>query len=382
MIVKRNELNKDGDIVSFDSFVKGENNLTSFELDTNLDFKSESDSDIDQSEVKEEVKWVPEEQHRLLADYFKDMSNEPFFNSKKQIEIFAKLKIFEAKAQEYNSMIKKLLVLKSRVKKSSKEFKILNLKIKSLNLIMRECSDCAKELKQTCIKANLRLVVKIAKIYMGRGLQYSDLIQEGNIGLMKGVEKFDYKKGFHFSTYASWWINQRIIRALMSQNRTIKVPVYLLEKKKHVYKTITKLTKELQQRPTPEQISDESGVLLEAVKRILNDTSHAISLDTPVLEGEDFTLLELVSDKKAIIPDSVFADVSLKEKLKEALTLLNPREEDIIKLRFGIDRQSTYTLDEIGKNYSLTRERIRQIEKAALTKLARSNISEHLASFL
>ena len=123
MIVKQNELNKDGDIVSFDSFAKGENNLTSFDLDTNLDFKSESDSDIDQSEVKEEVKWVPEEQHRLLADYFKDMSNEPFFNSKKQIEIFAKLKIFEAKAQEYNSMIKKLLVLKSRVKKALKSLK-------------------------------------------------------------------------------------------------------------------------------------------------------------------------------------------------------------------------------------------------------------------
>ena len=151
-----------------------------------------------------------------------------------------------------------------------------------------------------------------------------------------------------------------------------------MEKRKHVYKTIAKLTKELQQRPTPEQISAESGVLLEAVKRILNDTSHAISLDTPVVAGEDCTLLELVSDKTAIIPDSVFEDVSLKEKLKKALTLLNPREEEIIKLRFGIDRQSTYTLDEIGKNYSLTRERIRQIEKAALTKLARSNISEHL----
>ncbi len=382
MIIKQNELNEGGDFMAFDSYVKGDSNLTSFDLDTNLDFNLESDSDIDKSEVKEEVEWVPEEQFRLLSAYFKDMSNEPLFTSKQQIENFAKLKKFEAKAQEYNSMIKRLLVLKSRVKKNSNNYKILNLKIKSLNFMKRACSEWAKELKQTCIKANLRLVVNIAKSYMGRGLPYSVLIQEGNLGLMRGVEKFDYKKGFQFSTYSSWWIHQRIIRALMSQNRTIKVPVYLMEKRKQVYKTIAKLTKELQRRPTPEQISDESGVPLEAVKRILNDTSHAISLDTPVLEGKKNTLIELVSDKKAIIPYSVIADVSLKEKLKEALTLLNTREEAIIRLRFGIDQQNTYTLDEIGKNYSLTRERIRQIEKAALAKLASSNISEHLASFL
>ncbi len=344
--------------------------------------------EIDESSIEaakkedEEDEWVPDEQLRLLYVYFKDMAVEPLFTAKQEVEISAKIKKCEAKAKELNSFVTQLTAMKSRIRKNPSKLKILNKRIECLASFTKVFFEWAQRLKQRFVKANLRLVITISRRYMSRGLPLPDLIQEGNLGLMRAVERFDHTKGYKFSTYASWWIHQAILRALQGQTRTIKVPVYLLEQANRVYKTSAKLAKEMERKPTPQEIADESGISVEVVKRILNSTNDAISLDTPVLDGEKTTLLDSVSDKEAMIPDSVIAKASLAEKLKEALLLLNEREEEIIRLRFGIDRQSTYTLDEIGKRFNLTRERIRQIEKAALGKLANSNIKDHLESFL
>ena len=344
--------------------------------------------EVDESSIEaakadeEEDEWVPDEQLRLLYVYFKDMAVEPLFTAKQEVEISAKIKKCEAKARELNSIVTQLTAMKSRIRKNPSKLKVLNKRIDSLSAFTKVFYEWAQRLKQRFVKANLRLVITISRRYMSRGLPLPDLIQEGNLGLMRAVERFDHTKGYKFSTYASWWIHQAILRALQGQTRTIKVPVYLLEQANRVYKTSAKLAKEMERKPTPQEIADESGISVEVVKRILNSTNDAISLDTPVLDGEKTTLLDSVSDKEAMIPDSVIAKASLAEKLKEALLLLNEREEEIIRLRFGIDRQSTYTLDEIGKRFNLTRERIRQIEKAALGKLANSNIKDHLESFL
>lgn len=332
---------------------------------------------------------TPDEQLRLLYVYFKDMSVEPLFTAQEEVEISAKIKKCESMSRELELVINKLngknLKANSNGHKNGRNGSsklTIHKRIKSLNGFIKAYTDNAKRMKQRFVKANLRLVITISRKYMGRGLPLSDLIQEGNMGLMRAVERFDHRKGFKFSTYASWWIHQAILRALQGQTRTIKVPVYLLEQANRVYKVNAVLAKKLGRKPTPKEISRKSGISVEVVKRILRSTKDAISLDTPILDGEKTTLLDSIADAETIIPDSMVARSDLTDKLREALTLLNPREEEILRLRFGIDQHSTYTLDEIGKRFNLTRERIRQIEKAALGKLANSDIKEHLESFL
>lgn len=332
---------------------------------------------------------TPDEQLRLLYVYFKDMSVEPLFTAQEEVEISAKIKKCESMSRELGVLINKLngknLKANSNGHKNGRyglSKLTIQKRIKSLNGFIKAYTDNAMRMKQRFVKANLRLVITISRKYMGRGLPLSDLIQEGNMGLMRAVERFDHRKGFKFSTYASWWIHQAILRALQGQTRTIKVPVYLLEQANRVYKVNAVLAKKLGRKPTPKEISRKSGISVEVVKRILRSTKDAISLDTPILDGEKTTLLDSIADAETIIPDSMVARSDLTDKLREALTLLNPREEEILRLRFGIDQHSTYTLDEIGKRFNLTRERIRQIEKAALGKLANSDIKEHLESFL
>lgn len=329
---------------------------------------------------KEKDKWIPDEQLRLLYVYFKDMAVEPLFAAKQEVEISARIKMCELGMAKVPKSIETFE--KIRVRKNSARARAIERKIATLRAMEKIYIDWALKLKQKFVKANLRLVITISRRYMSRGLPLPDLIQEGNLGLMRAVERFDYTKGYKFSTYASWWIHQAILRALQGQTRTIKVPVYLLEQANRVYKTSAKLSKEMGRKPTPKEIAEASGISAEVINRILNSTNDAISLDTPVLDGEKTTLLDSVADKEAKIPDTIIAKMSLAEKLKEALTLLNSREEEIIRLRFGIGRQSTYTLDEIGKRFNLTRERIRQIEKAALGKLASSGVRKDLESFL
>ena len=331
---------------------------------------------------------TPDEQLRLLYVYFKDMSIEPLFTAQEEVEISAKIKKCEAKSKELVLLVDRLAVGKFKGSRSNSHRNgrygrsNIQKRIKSLNGFIKAYSENAKRFKQRFVKANLRLVITISRKYMGRGLPLSDLIQEGNMGLMRAVERFDHRKGFKFSTYASWWIHQAILRALQGQTRTIKVPVYLLEQANRVYKVNAILAKQFGRKPTPIEISRKSGISVEVVKRILRSTKDAISLDTPLLDGEKTTLLDSIADNETVIPDTLVAKSDLTDKLKEALTLLNPREEEILRLRFGIEQQSTYTLDEIGKRFNLTRERIRQIEKAALGKLANSEVKDHLESFL
>lgn len=304
--------------------------------------------------------------------YLKEIGKVPLLSADEEIELAQNM-------EDGAVAIEKINVLKGRLDGASEEEKAeIKEEIKTLQRDVDKGSDAKKRLAE----ANLRLVVSIAKRYVGRGMLFLDLIQEGNLGLIKAVEKFDYKKGYKFSTYATWWIRQAITRAIADQARTIRIPVHMVETINKLIRVSRQLLQELGREPSPEEIAKEMNMPVERVREILKISQEPVSLETPIGEEEDSHLGDFIKDDNVPVPADAAAFTLLKEQLEEVLGTLTEREQKVLTLRFGLEDGRARTLEEVGKEFNVTRERIRQIEAKALRKLRHPSRSRKLKDYL
>lgn len=304
--------------------------------------------------------------------YLKEIGKVPLLSADEEIELAQNM-------EDGAVAIEKINVLKGRLDGASEEEKAeIKEEIKTLQRDVDKGADAKKRLAE----ANLRLVVSIAKRYVGRGMLFLDLIQEGNLGLIKAVEKFDYKKGYKFSTYATWWIRQAITRAIADQARTIRIPVHMVETINKLIRVSRQLLQELGREPSPEEIAKEMKMPVERVREILKISQEPVSLETPIGEEEDSHLGDFIKDDNVPVPADAAAFTLLKEQLEEVLGTLTEREQKVLTLRFGLEDGRARTLEEVGKEFNVTRERIRQIEAKALRKLRHPSRSRKLKDYL
>lgn len=305
--------------------------------------------------------------------YLKEIGKVPLLSADEEIELAQKM-------EAGSVAVEKIPLLKERLAETGdeQEKEEIQAEIKALQLDVDRGSDAKKRLAE----ANLRLVVSIAKRYVGRGMLFLDLIQEGNLGLIKAVEKFDYRKGYKFSTYATWWIRQAITRAIADQARTIRIPVHMVETINKLIRVSRQLLQELGREPTPEEIAEEMKMPVERVREILKISQEPVSLETPIGEEEDSHLGDFIKDDNVPVPADAATFTLLKEQLEEVLGTLTEREQKVLTLRFGLEDGRARTLEEVGKEFNVTRERIRQIVAKALRKLRHPSRSRKLKDYL